>query len=135
MGDPVALKAMVDDLAARSAASTAAVAARYPVDLRRTVPVRFVEDIDDPGPQPGDMMPMSADVNGVPWGYGFRCPGCGAESILRLRPAPDAPAWTVTAGDPRTGVGLSLAPSIHHTTALGGCGWHGFLTNGVLAPC
>ena len=43
----------------------------------------------------------------------FFCPGCGAQSALMLHPRPDAtPAWTVTAGDPRTGVGLSLSPSI-----------------------
>ena len=44
------------------------------------------------------------------------------------------PTWTVTAGDPRTGIGLSLSPSIHHA-APQGCGWHGYLTNGVLRPC
>ena len=48
----------------------------------------------------------------------------------------DLPWWhPLISGDPRTGDGLSLSPSIFHTTAHGGCGWHGYLTNGVLRPC
>lgn len=115
--------------------ATCEAARATPVDLRRSVPVRFVADIDAPDPQPGDMMPMSAAHGGVPWGYAFRCPGCCIETCLPMQPADaHSPRWTVTAGDPRTGAGLSLSPSIHHAVPHG-CGWHGYLTNGVLSPC
>ncbi len=30
---------------------------------------------------------------------------------------------------------LSYTPSIVHDKALGGCGWHGWLTNGVFSEC
>ena len=107
------------------------------VDLRRAVPLRLVnaDAIDAPGSLPGDAVPTER-ADGSPAGFIFRCPGCGAQTCLGLAPRlDDAPAWHVTAGDPRTGSGLSLSPSIHHTTALGGCGWHGYLTAGSFTPC
>ncbi|MDO9016694.1 MAG: DUF6527 family protein [Myxococcales bacterium] len=106
------------------------------IDLRRAVPLRVVDAdaIDGPDSLPGDAVPTERD-GGVPAGFIFRCPGCGAQACLGLAPRLDqAPAWNVTAGDPRTGAGLSLTPSIHHTTALGGCGWHGYLRVGVFTP-
>lgn len=39
--------------------------------------------------------------------------------------------WT---GSPEEGT-LSATPSLHCAEALGGCGWHGHLTNGVLKHC
>lgn len=114
--------------------TSAQAALATPVDPRRTVAARFVAEIDAPDPRPGDMMPMAEDAGGLPWGYAFRCPGCCVETSLPLRPADaSSPRWTVTAGDPRTGAGLSLSPSIHHA-APHGCGWHGYLRDGVLAP-
>jgi hypothetical protein len=35
--------------------------------------------------------------------------------------------WTRTGEDFET---LTLTPSIHSDPAKGGCGWHGFITNG-----
>ena len=105
------------------------------IDLRRTVPLRIVEDLPDRDPAtPGDAQPL-VHTDGEPAGFIFACPGCGSQSHLPVGRAIDKrPTWTVTAGDPRTGVGLSLSPSIHHA-APQGCGWHGYLTAGVLRPC
>lgn len=112
------------------------------VDLRRTCRIRIVEDIDAPDARPGDVAPMRATAgrDAMPWGLAFRCPGCGAASCLFLERSAgtpghvDHPVWTVTGGDPRTAL-VSLSPSIHHATALGGCGWHGYLRAGQLIPC
>ncbi len=41
--------------------------------------------------------------------------------------------WTWT-GSAEEGT-LSASPSLHCVEALGGCGWHGYLTNGVLKHC
>jgi hypothetical protein len=82
------------------------------VDLGRAVRLRVVDAdaIDAPGSLPGDAVPTERD-GGAPAGFIFRCPGCGAQSCLGLAPRLDhAPAWNVTAGDPRTGAGLSLTP-------------------------
>lgn len=105
-----------------------------PVVLRRSVLARIVEDIDAPNPQPGDLMIVTRDGvdRSAPWGYAYRCVGCGQEAMLPLAPQENRPAWTVTAGDPRTGAGLSLSPSIWHRD---GCGWHGYLTAGRFSPC
>ena len=105
------------------------------VDLRRTVPLRIVDDLPDHDPAtPGDAQPL-VHGDGEPAGFVFACPGCGSQSMLPVGRVIDGrPTWTVTAGDPRTGAGLSLSPSIHHA-APQGCGWHGYLTNGVLRPC
>lgn len=40
---------------------------------------------------------------------------------------PGRPMWTRTGDDFET---LTLAPSIHSVIEKGGCGWHGFITNG-----
>ena len=105
------------------------------IDLRRTVPLHVVEALPDHDPAPPGHASRLVHGDGEPAGFIFACPGCGSQSHLPLGRVVDVrPTWTVTAGDPRTGVGLSLAPSIHHTTALGGCGWHGYLRDGVLVP-
>jgi hypothetical protein len=109
-------------------------------DPRRTVHLRIVADLEAPDGRPGDVIPFRASTSpdAMPWALGILCPGCGSASLLPLtRPesAPTThPVWTVTGGDPRTSI-VSLAPSIHHTKALGGCGWHGYLTRGVFSPC
>jgi hypothetical protein len=41
--------------------------------------------------------------------------------------------WTWT-GNPEDGT-LTASPSLHCDESIGGCGWHGFLTNGVLKHC
>lgn len=105
------------------------------VDTRRTVPLRIVEELPDHDPAtPGDALPTT-HADGSPAGFIFACPGCGAQSVLSVgRRIDNRPTWTVTAGDPRRAEGLTLSPSIHHA-APRGCGWHGYLTNGVLSPC
>lgn len=107
------------------------------VDTRRTAPARIVDDLDADGVGPGAMMPINPHVEGGPCpGYLFACPGCGRHVGLALHPVdPRTPRWSVTAGYPLRAEGLTLSPSIHHTTALGGCGWHGYLTRGVFTPC
>lgn len=105
------------------------------VDLRRTVPLTVVDELPDHDPAPPGHASRLVHADGDPAGFVFACPGCGSQSHLPIGRVVDGrPTWTVTAGDPRTGVGLSLSPSIHHA-APRGCGWHGYLTNGVLAPC
>jgi len=50
------------------------------------------------------------------------CPGCGKTSA--------------SAGKHRYNRDtMSYTPSIVHDSKLGGCGWHGYLTNGVFKPC
>ena len=106
------------------------------VDLGRRVPLRIVADTDCADAAPGDAMVLEGHDGGMT-GYAFRCPGCGVESYLPLRKMTDrahAPVWAVGAGDPRTAAGLTLTPSIHHESPRG-CGWHGWLRDGVLVPC
>ena len=109
---------------------------RPPVDVRRCVAASMVRDIDAEGIAPGSLMALCREgFAGVP-GYILTCPGCGQQSGLYLHPPdPGTPRWTVTAGDPARTEGLTLSPSIHHTTAQGGCGWHGYLRDGVFTPC
>lgn len=97
-------------------------------DPRRTVAVRVVDDLDDDG---GAGAVEVRAFDGVVWGYGFGCPGCGAPSFLALATENPEPRWTGTAGDVRDPATVSLVPSILHATERGGCGWHGFLTHGV----
>ena len=97
-------------------------------DVRRTVPVRIVADVDL-NPQPGNLEPRYLD--GVLHGFGYVCVGCGLASYLPVKP--EAPSgWSVVAGNPSTGEGLSLMPSLWHQWER--CGWHGFLTAGVFVP-
>lgn len=44
----------------------------------------------------------------------------------------DGPAWTRTGDSFET---LTLTPSIHRVKEKGGCGWHGFITNGEVTSC
>ena len=107
-----------------------------PVDTTRRVPLRIVDYTDRADAAPGDAMVLVGH-DGAMTGYAFRCPGCGVENYLPLRAMtdrPHAPKWDVTAGDPYTAAGLTLSPSIYHE-APRGCGWHGWLHNGVLSPC
>jgi len=104
-----------------------------PVDTGRRVPLRIVDDTDRADAAPGDAMVLSRQGSDEPCGYAFRCPGCGVETHLPVNEA-TSPTWTVTAGDLRRAEGLTLSPSIHHE-APRGCGWHGWLRDGVLVPC
>ena len=103
------------------------------VDAHRTVGARMVEDVDAPDVTPGSVEVLKYD--GVVWGYGFTCPGCGSKSFLALDGENPEPRWTVTAGDLQKPETVTLSPSIFHTKERGGCGWHGYLTAGVFRPC
>lgn len=103
------------------------------VDTRRTVRVTVVDDIDADGVAPG-----SIEVRGTgrdAGGYGYACPGCGSRSFLPVGPENPGPRWLLTGGDFARPDTVTLSPSIFHTVERGGCGWHGYLTNGVLRPC
>lgn len=54
----------------------------------------------------------------LPDGLLMCCPGCAQRSGPRGK-------WTYDAST------KTAMPSIHHDPAFGGCGWHGYLTNGV----
>lgn len=72
-------------------------------------------------------------------GVTFDCPcgKCGKRGYIPFQNPIDPQAPINSAGWHRTGdtfETLSLTPSILRTEPHG-CGWHGFLTNGVFAPC
>lgn len=83
------------------------------------------------------------DGNPVPERHGvgvlFDCPdGCGFPCYVSFQnpldggPPHDAsrPLWTRTGEAFET---LTLAPSILRAKEKGGCGWHGFVTNGEMS--
>lgn len=50
------------------------------------------------------------------------CPGCGKVSFSAGKHCYNEAT-------------MSYTPSIVHEPTKGGCGWHGYLTNGVFKPC
>lgn len=106
-----------------------------PVDLRRSVPARLRGvEVFDSGFAPGDVVLIRAEGQPVA-SYCFGCPGCGARSILYIGTGPAGHTWHVTEGDAAQPDGVTLRASILHDPQRGGCGWHGYLTRGVFAPC
>lgn len=105
-------------------------------DLRRAVPARIPPLDDVPSKmQPGDLYPERLTPDGPVVGYVYACVGCGRLSHIALPGAlTPGPRWTAT-GDPGRVADLTLSPSILHDPAQGGCGWHGWLRDGVFAPC
>lgn len=103
-------------------------------NLKASMPVRARVFGDGTPGEPGDVEPY-IDEEGRLWALGICCPGCGSGSLLRLGAVASGPSWQTVAGDPRTGEGLTLSPSVHHTTGLGGCGWHGWVRGGRWVPC
>ncbi|GGR39772.1 DUF6527 family protein [Deinococcus ruber] len=103
------------------------------IDLKRTVRAvrnRIEGGLDGPDiSQPGEMTPYIQMIDGalLPGGFTLFCPGC-AERVS-LPTAGPGPHWAAT-GDLDAGT-LTLTPSIWHSN---GCGWHGYLTNGVFSP-
>ncbi len=58
----------------------------------------------------------------------MRCPGCGSISALPLTDQGDRfPKWSKSGADELP----TLSPSVFHTKDKGGCGWHGFLQEGI----
>lgn len=105
-------------------------------DLHRSVPAKLRgAEVFDEGFAPGDVV-LITEKDGRVTAYGFGCPGCGARSILHIGPAPVGHhVWFVTAGDVALPEGVTLRASILHDPQHGGCGWHGYLTNGRFSPC
>jgi len=104
------------------------------VDLKRTVRAQRVHVDKWDSLEPGDCVIVS-HRSGAVAGYAHACPGCGETSALNLEPRDGHPVWSVAGGDPAHPDGVTLSPSILHDPAKGGCGWHGYLTNGVFTPC
>jgi hypothetical protein len=115
------------------------------------------ELLNHPIAQPGDT--WRVQWSGGPMaGYAICCPGCKQVHhwCTANNCARDIP-WTVVGSDGQEysgmkcqheGVGscwnwsgsaedgtLTATPSLHCTKDLGGCGWHGFLTNGEMRSC
>lgn len=74
-------------------------------------------------------------------GVQFNCPcGCGRPCFVHFENPLDggpsvsgpSPAWRRT-GD--TFDKMTLHPSILRSAARGGCGWHGWITNGDVTTC
>ena len=104
-----------------------------PIDLRRSAPLRVVEDVlraDDALAVPGEAQIIRGHDGRVSR-YLFVCPGCRA--FLSFSVTGDT-RWDVTGGDIETGRNLTISPSLYHKEPHG-CGWHGWLRDGVLVPC
>lgn len=102
-------------------------------DPKRTVKATHfdwkVNDYPDHG-EPGQACRYTADC------LVLACPGCGRFSGMTCgHPKPpndDGATWDITGGSLDDVTTLTLSPSIN---CVGCCGWHGYLTNGVFAPC
>lgn len=105
--------------------------ARPTVDLQRTVKAVYfdwkAQDYPEYG-EPGLAGKHSEDH------LQFACPGCGRFGAIRVShpKSGDPPSWDIMSGSLDDVTTLTLAPSIFCT---GCCGWHGYLTAGVFAPC
>lgn len=58
------------------------------------------------------------------WGLVYLCPGCG--KTFSITTGPEHPKWGIDFDK------LTAHPSIRHAKEKGGCGWHGYLKEGVL---
>lgn len=95
------------------------------------IPAVEFKDYDEFEAGPPGSVTFATDGNGQEVNLCIRCPGCGEKSAMDLstaerKPGGQGSVWNVTQRDP-----LTLFPSVHHTTEKGGCGWHGWLQNGV----
>jgi hypothetical protein len=91
-----------------------------------------------PGIFTKEMQPVPAR-RGV--GLSFDCPcGCDVRGYVAFENPLDGGPPKTNPGEPtwhRTGdtfETLTLAPSILRRPEKGGCGWHGFITNGEVTP-
>lgn len=102
--------------------------------------VRAVEQELWIGATPGLMVPVTARVGARQEhaGYILACPGCGLALSVTTNPRTtvrtDAASWQES-GDLDAGT-LTLTPSLWHQgpqnrATANGCGWHGWLQDGV----
>lgn len=121
-------------------------AVRPPVDVRREVPGRLVSHLFDDDAEliadrwtraPGDFAffvvnvaqpnePERLETGGIM----FACPGCGEICSIECRTGAGCapPRWTWNGDREKP----TFRPSILSDAKKGGCGWHGFLTAGML---
>jgi len=60
----------------------------------------------------------------------YHCPGCGKLVSCSIKPRQEnGPSWEFSGTKEQP----TLKPSIIHDKTKGGCGWHGWLTNGVFS--
>lgn len=69
---------------------------------------------------PDDFIEVTEKDSSKVIGLHFRCPGCN--SIIGVM----EPTWEIDRAS------MTAKPSILHDRGKGGCGWHGYLTNGHL---
>lgn len=90
-----------------------------------------------------DFNPTFVDGAGERKGVGmlFDCPcGCGTQCFVSFKNPLDGGAAMLDADEPswqRYGehfAGITLRPSIHRAKEKGGCGWHGWITEGKFEP-
>lgn len=86
--------------------------------IKDMIPLNLVTD-DEALLKPGDAMTLEKDGR---LQLVIVCPGCGKISGSAGNHVYDP-------------VSKSYTPSIVHDVNLGGCGWHGWLTNGVFSKC
>ena len=89
--------------------------------------VQDINEVTKPGSVEIRHWPAAAQSGDGVAGLAIRCPGCGSESYL---PTGDSRGWNLVSEDP-----LTITPSVFHTKEKGGCGWHGFLTDGEWRSC
>lgn len=59
----------------------------------------------------------------------FKCPGCMEPIHIATKTHKEEPGWSIDFEK------LTASPSILHKRNDKGCGWHGYLVEGVLTPC
>lgn len=92
------------------------------------VKATIVDDIDNHADTPG-AMDFCATLDGEEAGIGFVCPcGCGRQGFLPTQSSTSGPRWDWN-GDRSA---PTLTPSV---LQVGGCQWHGYLTDGEWRSC
>lgn len=88
----------------------------------KDIKLNIINETDGYPEKPGDAFEYKDSNNIIK--LCWCCPKCGKPTATANGHNHD---W-----DPKT---KSLTPSIVHDVELGGCGYHGFLTNGVFKSC
>lgn len=97
------------------------------------------ENASVPEAEPGDVWrTREGSADGPVIGYGLTCPNERCDQGMHIWThaydctdrTPGHSCWTWT-GSPETD-DLTATPSLHVMAELGGCGWHGWLRDGVM---